>query len=153
MSGPLFLSNDATPASVYAGTGNALVNADRRLWYPFNPQSFELPSATSLGIGNTPPTLTYGPGVQNIDLGIQKEITFGSAEHPLVVSFKAEAYNLFNHFNPGNPATGLSINCNAVNGNCSGATSLRDYTGTTFGTITSAQVQARHGALTVRFRF
>jgi hypothetical protein len=153
MTGPLFLSNDATPATVYAGTGNALVNADRRLWYPFNPQSFGLPSATSLGIGNTPPTLTYGPGVQNIDLGIQKEITFGSTEHPLVVSFKAEAYNLFNHFNPGNPATGLSINCNAVNGNCSGATSLRDYTGTTFGTITSAQVQARHGAVTVRLRF
>ena len=66
---------------------------------------------------------------RNIDLGIQKEITFGSTEHPLVVSFKAEAYNLFNHFNPGNPATGLSINCNAVNGNCSGVTGLRDYTG------------------------
>ena len=153
MSGPLFLGNDATPASVWAGSGNALANADRRLWYPFNPQNFALPSATSLGIGNTPPTLTYGPGVENIDIGLQKDINFGSPERPKTLSFKVEAYNLFNHFNPGNPNTGLAINCNAVNGFCTPVNGLRDYTSTTFGTITSAQVQARHASLTLRIRF
>ena len=158
MSGPLFLGEGATPSSVYAGSGNALANADPRLWYPFNPQSFSLPGASSLGIGNTPPTLSYGPGVENFDLGIQKEVRLGTSDHPVTLTFKAEAYNLLNHFNPGNPATGvlntgLAINCNAVGGFCSQSTSLKDYTSTTFGTITGAQVQARHGALTVRIRF
>ena len=113
---------------------------------------------SSLGIGNTPPTLSYGPGVENFDLGIQKEVRLGTSDHPVTLTFKAEAYNLLNHFNPGNPATGLlntglAINCNAVGGFCSQSTSLKDYTSTTFGTITGAQVQARHGALTVRIRF
>jgi Carboxypeptidase regulatory-like domain len=152
MNGPLFLAGGATPSSVYAGSGNALVNADPKLWYPFNPQNFTLPSATSLGIGNTPPTLTYGPGVENFDLAIQKDVNFGSGERPKVLSFKVEAYNVLNHFNPGNPNTSLAINCNAVNGNCT-APSIRDYTSTTFGTITTAQVQARHVSVTLRFRF
>jgi hypothetical protein len=153
MNGPLFLSSGNNPSSVYSGSGNPLTNADPRLWYGFNPQSFTLPSATSLGIGNTPPTLTYGPGVVNFDLAIQKDMNIGSGERPKVLSFKAEAYNLFNHFNPGNPNTSLAINCNAVNGNCTAPTSIKDYTSTTFGTITTAQVQARHMALTLRFRF
>ena len=143
MSGPLFLADGATPASVGS-------NADPRLWYPFNPASFALPSATSFGIGNTPPTLTYGPGVQNIDLGIQKDINLSSNERPKILSFKAEAYNLFNHFNPSNPNTGLAINCAAVNGFC---TAGGANTNNLFGQITGAQVQARHASLTVRFRF
>jgi hypothetical protein len=61
MNGPLFLDG-ATPSSVYGGSGSALANGDPRLWYTFNPQSFTLPAASSLGSGNTPPTLTYGPG-------------------------------------------------------------------------------------------
>jgi hypothetical protein len=157
MNGPLF-SDGATPSSVYSGSGNALASADPRLWYNFNPLSFTLPSATSLGIGNTPPTLTYGPGVENFDIGIQKDINFSSADRPKVLSFKFEAFNVLNHFNPGSPTTStgfatLAINCNAVNGNCTAPTSIKDYTSTTFGTITSAQVQARHASVTVRFRF
>ena len=153
MNGPLFLSSGATPSSVYSGSTNALANADPRLWYGFNPQSFTLPSASSLGIGNTPPTLTYGPGVENFDLAIQKDINIGSEDRPKVLSFRAEAFNVLNHFNPGNPNTSLAINCNAVNGNCTPPASIKDYTSTTFGTITSAQIQARHMALTLRFRF
>ena len=57
------------------------------------------------------------------------------------------------HFNPGNPNTSLAINCNAANGQCTAPTGIRDYTSTTFGTITTAQVQARHMALTVRIAF
>jgi hypothetical protein len=152
MNGPLF-QDGATPSSVYSGSGNALASADPRLWYTFNPQSFTLPSATSLGIGNTPPTLTYGPGVQNFDLGIQKDINFGAGDKPKVLSFKFEAFNVLNHFNPSNPSTSLAINCNASNGNCTAPVGIKDYTSTTFGTITSAQVQARHASVTVRFRF
>lgn len=61
--------------------------------------------------------------------------------------------NYFNHFNPGNPATRLDLHCVAVNGACTTANSLRDQTSTTFGTITTAQVQARHASLTLRIRF
>jgi hypothetical protein len=161
--GSLWLADGATPSSLYPST-NSLSTTDPRLFYPFNPQNFVLPSATSFGIGNTPPTLTYGPGVINFDMAIQKEINVGTEAHPKTLSFKFEAYNVFNHFNPGAPNTTLNINCNPVNGSCT-APALKDYTSTTFGTVTptqstsngvvfgGAQVQARHAAATVRFRF
>ena len=83
---------------------------------------------------------------------IQKDINVGTEAHPRTLSFKFEAYNVFNHFNPGNPNTGLNINCNASNGSCT-APALKDYTSTTFGTITSTPIQARHASATIRFRF
>ncbi len=151
--GNLWLADGATPASTYTGTNASLAAADKRLWYPFNAASFVLPSATSYGIGNAQPTMTYGPGVMNFDMALQKDVVIPVREHPLTLSFKAEAFNVFNHFNPGNPATGLAINCAASNGQCTNPTSLSAYTSTTFGTITSAAVQARHAALTIRLRF
>ncbi len=143
MNGPLFLDSGATPSSVGS-------TADPRLWYPFNPASFALPSVTSLGIGNTPPTLTYGPGVEVIDVGLQKDVVLHLGEHPVTLSFKGEAYNVLNHFNPGNPNTGLSLNCAASNGYC---TAGGANTNAAFGTITGTPVQARHASLTVRIRF
>ena len=143
MNGNLWLPDGATPQSVGS-------TADARLWFPFNPATFSLPAANSLGIGNTPPTLTYGPGVQNFDVGLQKEIKVGSEAHPMALILKAEAYNVLNHFNPSNPNTTLSLNCNPSNGNCASGGA---NTNSAFGTITGAQVQARHAALTVRFRF
>jgi hypothetical protein len=49
---------------------------------------------------------------------------------------------VFNHFNPGNPNTSLSLGF--LNG---------QNTNANFGTITTAVGQARHMALAVRFRF
>src|SRR5438067_9729051 len=46
--------------------------------YPFARSSFVLPGPTSLGIGSTPPTLTYGPGFENWDLSLYKEFRLGS---------------------------------------------------------------------------
>ncbi|MCU1327952.1 MAG: Cna domain protein [Bryobacterales bacterium] len=152
--GSLWLADGATPASTYAGgVNNSLAAADSRLWYPFNPASFVLPSATSYGIGNAQPTMTYGPGVMNYDFALQKDLTLSIREHPTTLSFKVEAFNVFNHFNPGNPATALAINCAASGGVCSNPTSLSAYTSTTFGTVTSASVQARHASMTMRIRF
>jgi hypothetical protein len=104
------------------------------------------------GIGNTQPTVGYGPGEINFDLSIQKNINVGTEAHPRTLSFRFDAFNVFNHFNPGNPNKSLAINCNAVNGACT-TPALKDYTNTTFGTVTSAQVQARHASATLRFRF
>ena len=150
--GSAWLADGALPSSVWTGANSSLAAADPKLWYNFNPAAFTLPSATSFGIGNEQPTITYGPGVINFDAAIQKEINLGSEDHPRTLSFKLEAFNLFNHFNPGNPNTTLNINCNAVNGSCS-TPALKDYTNTTFGTITGTPVQARHASVTLRFRF
>jgi hypothetical protein len=93
----------------------------------------------TLGIGNTPPTLTYGPGVFNVDMALSKEFRLGKESRTL--EFKAETFNMLNHFNPNNPNTGLTLNMSNVNTNAA------------FGTITSAQIDARRIILSARFRF
>jgi hypothetical protein len=131
--GPLFLSSGATPQSVGS-------TAPSNLWYPFAASNFSLPPVNSLGIGNTPPTLTYGPGVENVDLSVYKEWHIFSESKILVLKF--EAFNTLNHFNPSNPNSSLALNySNGVNTNAS------------FGTITSAALPARHGVISVRFSF
>ena len=97
--------------------------------------------------------MTYGPGVVNFDFGLQKDVNVPIREHNTTLSFKMEAFNVFNHFNPGNPNTSLAINCAASGGQCTNPANLSAYTSTTFGTITSAQVQARHISLSIRIRF
>ncbi|MBO0862593.1 MAG: hypothetical protein J2P21_29655, partial [Chloracidobacterium sp.] len=129
--GNLYLPKGATPPA----------KTDSRLWYPFDASSFTLPPATSLGIGNTPPTLLYGPGVQTVDLSLSKEFHLGKSE-TRVLQIKFETFNAFNHFNPSNPNTSLNLNFNT------GAN-----TNANFGTVTGAQLPARHAALSVRFRF
>ena len=129
MVGPLWLPNGAPAPSTTSS----------RLWFPFNPASFVLPPASTLGLGNTPPTLTYGPGFENMDLSLFKvfRITEGKS-----LEFRAEAFNAFNHFNPSNPNTTLMLNyASGVNTNAN------------FGVITTAQNQARHMVVSVRVRF
>ena len=59
-----------------------------------------------------------------------------------LMELRAEAYNVLNHFNPGNPNTSLTLNySNGANANAN------------FGTITSATGQARHMARCAKFRF
>jgi hypothetical protein len=77
-------------------------SSDPRLWDAFNPASFTLPSVNSLGIGNTPPTLTYGPGVANADLSLYKQFRI---RERATLEFRFQAFNALNHFNPGNPTT------------------------------------------------
>jgi hypothetical protein len=131
--GSLWLPSNATPSSVGS-------TAPANLWYNFNPASFVLPSATSLGIGNTPPTLTYGPGVENVDLSLYKDIKVWGENK--ILTFKVEAFNALNHFNPSNPNSSLTLNFNT------GAN-----TNSAFGTITSAALPARHAVVSVRFTF
>jgi hypothetical protein len=141
MQGSLWLPDGATPASVGS-------TADPRLWYPFNAgpsvnmanAGFTLPSATSLGIGNTPPTLTYGPGFMNADIAVYKDFRLGKETR--VLQLKAETFNTLNHFNPGNPATSLQYNF---------YTGVQQTAG--FGQITSANGNSRRMALSLRLRF
>ncbi len=97
-------------------------------YYPINVANFSLPPATSLGIGNTPPTLFFGPGYERFDFTLFKDIRLGKESR--VLELRAEAYNVFNHFNPGNPNTALTLNyANGANTNAA------------FGTITTASVR------------
>jgi len=114
---------------------------DPKLQYAFNAANFRLPPAESLGIGNTPPNLLYGPGLVNLDWSVAKEFPIGR-EGRQNLELKAEMFNALNHFNPNNPNTGLTYNFNT------GA-----QTNSNFGVITGSQVQARRTVLSLRFRF
>lgn len=127
--GPLFQANATAPGNVSSS-----------LYYPFAVSSFSLPGVNSLGIGNAQPTMTYGPGIETVDLSLYKEWHIFRESN--ILQLKFEAFNAFNHFNPGNPNTALNLNfSNGVN------------TNSNFGTITYAAEPARHGILSVRFYF
>ncbi len=130
--GSLWLSSGATPGSIGS-------TAASNLWYNFNPASFALPPVNSLGIGNAQPTMTYGPGVENVDLSVYKQFRFWEGKN---LELRFQAFNALNHFNPNNPNTSLALNySNGVN------------TNSAFGTITSAALPARHGVVSIRFTF
>lgn len=143
--GSLWLGSSATPSSVGS-------TADPRLWWAFNPASFTLPPASSLGIGNTPPTLTYGPGVASIDLSVYKQFHLGSEDRVLTIG--AQAFNAFNHFNPGAPNNLLALDFKTgANTNNAFGTIQPDQhsvSGVLFG---GAQVEARHMVLWAKFSF
>ena len=131
---------DPTMAGLWLPAGAAPPStAETGLWYPFNASNFVLPPGSTLGYGNTPLTLTYGPGFENIDLALSKEFRVSEGKS---FEFKAEAFNALNHFNPSNPNTSLTRNY------ATGAN-----TNANFGVITTAQNTARRMALTLRFRF
>jgi hypothetical protein len=113
---------------------------DPRLQCPFNAANFTLPPATSLGIGNTPPTLLYGPGAINFDLAISKD--FRLTEGGKALEFKVETFNTFNHLNPSMANSSLVYNY------ATGA-----QTNASFGVISGAQVPARRAILSLRFKF
>jgi hypothetical protein len=129
MNGDLWLPEGQYPSAT----------VDKRLQFPFNRSSFALPGPTTLGIGNTPPTLTYGPGVFNVDLSVSKEFKI---RERLSFEFRAEAFNVLNHVNFANPNSTLNLNF-ATGANTNGA----------FGTITGVQVDARRMILSGRIRF
>jgi hypothetical protein len=112
---------------------------DPRLQVPLNAANFALPPANSLGIGNTPPTLFYGPWLWNLDFSLAKMTKIAEGK---TLELRVETFNTLNHFNPSNPNTSLTWNF------ATGA-----QTNAAFGTIQSAQVQARHTVLSARFRF
>jgi hypothetical protein len=112
---------------------------DPRLQVPLNTANFTLPAVNSLGLGNTPPTLFYGPWLWTVDLSLAKTTRIAEGKS---LELRVETFNTFNHFSPNNPNTSLTLNF-ATGANTNAA----------FGTIQGAQVQARHVALSARFKF
>jgi hypothetical protein len=78
--------------------------------YAFDPNSFALPvqSANSTPLqllGNSPRTLCCGPGINNFDFSVQKQLPIGETEH---FEFRAEFFNIFNHTQFLNPDGNIS---------------------------------------------
>ena len=132
----LWLPSGAKPSDVGS-------TADPKLWYPIDPNNFQLPKdyapfARGM-IGNMPPVLTYGPGLELFNLALEKQFPIHEGHR---LEFKIEAINALNHFNPANP----------------NMTITRDYktganTNAAFGTIQGAQYQSRRVILSVRYAF
>jgi len=126
-------------SNIYLSSGLPSATEDPRLQIPLNAANFQLPPANSLGIGNTPPTLFYGPWLWNLDFSLAKMTRI---KEKATLELRIESFNTLNHFNPSNPNTSLTWNFTT------GA-----QTNAAFGTIQSAQVQARHLVLSARIRF
>jgi hypothetical protein len=78
--------------------------------YAFDPNSFALPvqtdSSTPLQLlGNAPRTICCGPGINNFDFSVQKQLQIGEKEH---FEFRAEFFNIFNHAQFLNPDGNIS---------------------------------------------
>ena len=69
----------------------------------FNPAAFALPAKGTWG--NAGRNILRGPALFQIDLGLQKRFAIGGARN---VEFRAEAFNLFNRINLGNPGTAVT---------------------------------------------
>ena len=145
--GPTFLADGTTPTSAgYPAT------TDPRLWYPIaaggsisSKPSFTLPALSTYGLGNAPLTLFWGPGFEQVDLGIYKSFPIVKEGYQLIL--RADMINALNHFNPADPNTSLTYNY-----------STGAQTNASFGQITSqngvpATGQQRVIALSLRFRF
>ena len=64
------------------------------------------------GFGNGGPAQFYGPGVNNVDMFLYKNIRLGKETRAL--QFRAEAYNVFNHMQ----FTGVNTTAQFINANC-----------------------------------
>jgi hypothetical protein len=75
------------------------------------PTNLASPGSQYLGeLGNVPRRFFYGPGLENFDVALQKELALA---HEKMVQFRVEAFNVFNH--------GQFFGAAAVNGNISSA--------------------------------
>jgi hypothetical protein len=117
--------------------------ADPNLWYPVNVNNFVLPKdyqPFSRGIiGNMPPILTYGPGLEIFNLSLMKGISLTESKR---LEFRIETINALNHFNPSNPNG--TITRNYVTG---------ANTNAAFGTIQGTQYGSRRAIVSLRFTF
>ena len=98
--------------------------------YAFNASLFSVPETGTLG--NAPRRFFYGPGMENFDMALQKDLPLGNERS---LQFRLEGFNVFNH--------AQFFGAAAVNGNISS---------TGFGQIVNAQ-PPRQVQLAVKFAF
>jgi len=94
----------------------------------FNPAAFSTPAAFTFG--NVGRNSVYGPGLQTLDLALQREF---AVTETVKVQIRAEAFNALNHANLGTPNRFVNT--------------------PQFGTITEASTPGREIQLGVRLSF
>ena len=96
----------------YCLPGNLEVNTNpRNRRAAFNTSLFPSDVTPYLGqLGNAPRRFFYGPGLENFDIALQKELTIAEGK---MLQFRVEAFNVFNH--------AQFFGASAVNGNISSA--------------------------------
>ena len=106
---PNGINNNGVDTPYYI-PGNLEINTNPRNGRSaFNTALFPTDVTPYLGqIGNAPRRFFYGPGLNNFDMSVQKEVTIRESK---VLQLRAEAFNVFNHAQFFGPA--------AVNGNIS----------------------------------
>lgn len=85
------------------------INGSSHYW--FNPAAFAVPAAGS-GIGNASRNPLYGPGINNFDIALEKDLHITESKY---FQFRVETYNTWNHAQFALPATpGFAIGVNDV---------------------------------------
>ena len=127
---PNGINNNGVDTPEYV-PGNLAVNTNPRNGHPaFNTTLFTVPTLGT--IGNARRRCFYGPGMENFDMSLQKDVMVSEGK---AVQFRVEAFNVFNH--------AQFFGAAAVNGNISSAG---------FGQIVNAMAP-RQVQLALKFNF
>ena len=78
------------------------INGTPNYW--FNPAAFTS-AAPGTGIGNSSRNPFYGPGINNFDMALMKDIHFNESKY---IELRFEAFNTFNHAQFGNPVADVN---------------------------------------------
>jgi hypothetical protein len=90
---PIDITGTASQGARVVVVGNpVLPKGERTFSRHFNPDVFRLPARGTFG--NSAPTILRGPGINNWDMSLTKNMPIGER---LNLQFRAEAYNAFNH--------------------------------------------------------
>jgi hypothetical protein len=105
---PNGINNNGVDTPSYKAGNLALNRNPRGTSAAFNTELFSVPTMGTLG--NARRRFFYGPGLENFDVSLQKELAMREGR---LLQFRVEAFNVFNHAQFFGPA--------AVNGNISSA--------------------------------
>jgi hypothetical protein len=94
---------DRVPGSLYAGRQTDHDTVDGVQW--FNPAAYAPPQPWTYG--NASPFSIFGPGFGDWDLSVMKSFRLPKAEANRL-EFKIDFFNLPNHYNLGDPSTGVA---------------------------------------------
>jgi hypothetical protein len=129
-------NNLATRPNFVPGVSPRLAHRTRYEW--FNTAAFMMPPLYTFG--NVPRTLkdTRAPGACNFDMSVFKDFAL---HENMKLSFRAEAFNVFNHPEFGTPNGAFTAGPNGLNSNG------------TFGTITTTSIDNRELQLALKLLF
>jgi hypothetical protein len=89
---PNGINNNGVDTPRYTPGNLSLNRNPRSNSQAFNTSLFSIPDEGTLG--NAPRRFFYGPGLENFDMSLQKEVALTESK---MLQFRVEAFNIFNH--------------------------------------------------------